>query len=159
MHHRTLSWLATVLLLWAASYCGLTIAEDVDNYDAEIVLIVHPKNSTEQLSRREVIEIFMGRYRIFPNGLMAIPVDADETRAIFYSLLIQKPLSEINAYWAQLVFSGGKSPPQRVNNCSDVLSIVSNNVNSIGYVYRKDLTPDVKPVANLTTFSDDGRAR
>ena len=159
MRNRTLNWLVTILLLWAGSHCGISIAEDVDNYDSEIVLIVHPKNSTSQLSRREVIEIFMGRYQIFPNGLMALPVDADETRDVFYRALIQKPLSEVNAYWAQLVFSGGKSPPQRVNNCTDVLSIVSNNVNSIGYVYKKYLTPEVKPVANLTTLNDDGRAR
>ncbi|CAK0742630.1 hypothetical protein CCP3SC15_1200008 [Gammaproteobacteria bacterium] len=77
------------------------------------MVIVNPESGVEMLSREEVINIFLGRYRKLPSGIMAQPIDqADQTgKALFYKLLVGKELSEINSYWARLIFSGKTKPP------------------------------------------------
>lgn len=42
---------------------------------AELVVIVNPQSGVDQLTRSQVINIFLGNHREFPNGLRARPFD------------------------------------------------------------------------------------
>src|SRR5512146_3193205 len=73
----------------------------------DLVVVVNPKSGVHQLSRDEVINIFLGRYRQLPGGIAAEPLDLPAgvaDRALFYERLVGKDQAEINAYWARLVF-------------------------------------------------------
>jgi len=45
---------------------------------ASIVVIVNPASGVDQLTRNEVIDIFLGRYRKLPSGRAALPIDVAE---------------------------------------------------------------------------------
>lgn len=106
---------------------------------AEPVVVVSADTGVEHLSRDEVINIFLGRYRQFPSGLAALPIDHSANqplKAQFYRLLVNKDLAEINAYWARLIFSGKVSPPRQAASSAEVVTWLVNTPGAIGYLDR-----------------------
>lgn len=117
-----------------------------------IAVIVNPASGVEKLTREEVIDIFLGRYRKLPSGTMALPIDVAETsaaRARFYQLLVKKSSAEMSSYWARLVFSGQTSPPFQVPDTQTALDLVRSNPNAIAYIDRAQVTSQVKVVLEI----------
>jgi ABC-type phosphate transport system substrate-binding protein len=116
---------------------------------AELVVVVSPHSDITSLTREQVINIYMGRYRVLPDGSTAHPLDAaadSAERGLFYRGLLGKSLDDVNAYWARLVFSGRTAPPREVPNRQAMLADIADDRNAIGYVERKDLTRNLKIV-------------
>lgn len=125
--------LATLLLFAAASA------------RAELAVIVHAGNKVEVPSHRLVQDIFLGRARMFPNGEAALPIDQSSSlRAEFYQLLTERPIEQINAYWARLMFTGQSSPPPQVRDDGEMLRKVRDNVGAIGYVDKARVDATVR---------------
>jgi ABC-type phosphate transport system substrate-binding protein len=111
----------------------------------ELVVIVNPNIGVQHLSRREVLDIFLGRYRTFPSGASALPIDLDVSsseRRQFYVLLAHKEPADMGSYWARLTFSGKVSPPFAVSDAHAALDLVANNPNAIAYVDRAAAAAD-----------------
>lgn len=109
---------------------------------AEMVVIVNAENTVTQLSREEVVNIYLGRYRLFPTGEMAHPLDHSgnsQERRQFYRKLLDKGLPEINTYWAKQIFSGRTMPPKETRNQAEMLLRVARDPAAIGYVDRESL--------------------
>ena len=136
------------LILMFAFSAGVSSANDA----AGIVVIVNPASGVDQLSRAEVIDIFLGRYRKLPSGRAALPIDVSEPsteRARFYQLLVKKSPAEISSYWARLVFSGQTSPPFQVPDTKAALELVQSSPNAIAYIDRSAVSASVKVVFEL----------
>lgn len=119
---------------------------------AEIVVIVNKESQVKALTKKQVIDIYMGRKSTFPNGDKAVPIDqqADSTtRKQFYNKLVDKTVSEINAYWARLLFSGRATPPRASENSAALIAIIKNNKSAIGYIQLKDLTDGVRVLTHV----------
>lgn len=118
---------------------------------ADLVVVVNPENKTEQLTKTQIINIFLGNNREYPGGLPAKPIDlpANSTeKALFYRGLVNKDLDQMAAYWSRLVFAGNTSAA--VANGQEVMQIVASNRNAIGYLERKSVdTSRVKIVFSL----------
>ncbi|MEO8019832.1 MAG: phosphate ABC transporter substrate-binding protein [Pseudomonadota bacterium] len=136
------------LLVLVALSPGFSNANDA----AELVVIVNPDSGIDRLTRDEVIDIFLGRYRKLPSGRAALPIDVSEPsteRARFYQLLVKKSSAEISSYWARLVFSGQTSPPFQVPDAKTAVELVQSNPNAIAYVDRASVTGHVKVVLEI----------
>jgi ABC-type phosphate transport system substrate-binding protein len=119
---------------------------------ASIVVIVNPASGVEQLTRDEVIDIFLGRYRKLPSGRAALPIDVAESsaeRQRFYQLLVKKSPADMSSYWARLVFSGQTSPPFQVPDSKTAIELVQSNPNAIAYVDRASVGTGVKVVLEI----------
>lgn len=106
---------------------------------ADLVVVVNAGSGVERLSHNEVINIFLGRYRQFPSGLAARPIDQPvdhPLKAQFYRKLVNKDLAEINAYWARLIFSGKTSPPRQAASPGEVVALLTHSRGAIGYLDR-----------------------
>jgi ABC-type phosphate transport system substrate-binding protein len=121
--------------------------------EPSLVVIVNPESGVSSLSRAEVIDIFLGRYRKLPSGRAAMPIDVVTTssaeRTRFYQYLVKKSPAEISSYWARLVFSGQSSPPFQVPDAQTALELVKNNPNAIAYVERTAVTSQVRVVLEI----------
>lgn len=140
---KLLQWL---LLMWLA-LAGPGAAA------ADLVLIANAELALDSLSRQEAINIYMGRLRQFPFGEAAQPLDLPADggdKALFYRLLINKGLAEVEAYWARVVFSGRASPPNTLEKPQDVVEHVARDRNAIGYVDRSLLDKRVKVILDLS---------
>jgi hypothetical protein len=118
-----------------------------------LVVIVNPSIGVQHLSRREALDIFLGRYRTFPSGASALPIDLDINsveRREFYLILAHKEPSDMSSYWARLTFSGKISPPFAVADARAAIDIVANNVNAIAYVDRDAVDNRVRIALEIT---------
>ncbi|MBI2308471.1 MAG: hypothetical protein HYU78_14295 [Rhodocyclales bacterium] len=105
----------------------------------EIVVVANATSGVGKLSRDQVVNIFLGRFRQFPSGLPAEPIDQPDgspQKARFYRLLVDKEMAEINAYWARLVFSGRTPPPLKAESSGEVLRLLASRKGGIAYVDR-----------------------
>jgi ABC-type phosphate transport system substrate-binding protein len=117
-----------------------------------ICVIVNPHSGVDKLSKDEVIDIFLGRYRKLPGGRVALPIDVAETsaeRGLFYKMLVKKSTSEMSSYWARLVFSGQTSPPFQVPDAKTAIELVQSSPNAIAYVDRAAVSANVKVVFEI----------
>ncbi|MCB1921168.1 MAG: hypothetical protein KDJ28_14495 [Candidatus Competibacteraceae bacterium] len=115
----------------------------------DLAVIVNSQSGVEQLTKAEVINLFLGRQKKLPSGATALTVDLGGPNAEkqqFYARLVNKELAEINSYWARLFFSGQGSPPRQVEAPEEVLDIVENNKSAIGYIERNKVDSRVKIV-------------
>lgn len=118
----------------------------------DLVVVVNPKAGVSKLTREEVIDIFLGRNRQLPSGVVALPLDQPNEsleREQFYSRLTGKSNGEINAYWARLIFSGRATPPTRVRNQEEALLMVIDNRSAIGYASKSKVNSSVRIVFEL----------
>jgi ABC-type phosphate transport system substrate-binding protein len=119
---------------------------------ADLVVVVNARSGVERLSHDDAVNIFMGRYRQLPSGIAAQPIDQPEAqpeRARFYRLLVNKDLTEINAYWARLVFSGKTSPPRQARSQAEILDWLARQPGAIGYIERGQIDARVRVVLEL----------
>ena len=131
------------LLLQASLACAKT----------DLVVIANPASGIEQISRDEVVSLFMGRSKKLTSGITALPIDqasVNPEKSRFYREVISKELAEINSYWARLIFSGQGSPPRQADNTAEVIDIVLSNRGAIGYVPRAAADKRVRVVLDLS---------
>ena len=118
-----------------------------------LVVIVNPTIGVQHLTHSEVLDIFLGRYRNFPTGASALPIDLDVSSAArnrFYLLLAHKTPSDMVSYWARLSFSGKISPPFAVSGAATAVDIVATNPNAIAYVDRSVVDSRVRIAFEIT---------
>ncbi len=130
--------LATSLMFSASAFSGVAV-------------IVHPSNATT-LSETEISRIFLGKMKSFPSGGQAIPINQTEgtsTRGDFEGKVLNKSASQIKAYWSKLVFTGKGTPPREVGGNADIVNLVKDNPNIIGYIDESAVTGDVKVIATF----------
>lgn len=119
---------------------------------AEIVVVVNAQLPVEQLTRTQVIHIFLGHNREFPNGQAAQPVDLPANandKAAFYQALINKDLDQVAAYWSRLVFAGSVAPPVQSGSAADALAMVASRRNAIAYMDRRFVDNRVRIILSL----------
>ena len=117
-----------------------------------LAVIVNPANSARTMSRRETLDIFLGRYRTFPSGMTALPIDLDISsaeRRQFYLILAHKDLPAMTSYWARLTFTGRMSPPFQVADAHTAVELVASNLNAIAYVASEAVDKRVRVVLEL----------
>jgi len=117
------------IALWGLSASGWS----------EPVVVVNAASAITRLGQDDVVNIFLGRYRRLPTGVMAIPIDQPENaslRAEFYRKLVNKEPNEINAYWSRLLFSGKTSPPLQAVTANDVVVLLVGQPGGIAYMDR-----------------------
>jgi len=134
----------TVILILMACNSGSLVAE--------VVVIANKDNLVKLLTKKQVIDIYMGRTSLFPDGQAALPIDQETDspiRKLFYRSLVNKTVNEINAYWARLIFSGRATPPQTIDSAQSIIEFIKDNKAAIAYIRKEELTDDVKVVTNV----------
>lgn len=116
---------------------------------AEISIIVHPSNAAS-VSSDDVSRIFLGKKKSFSDGNTVVPINLKEgsdTRETFNSTVLNKNSSQLKAYWSKLVFTGKGAPPKEVASAAEMLKLIANNPNMIGYLDSSAVDASVKVVA------------
>ena len=118
---------------------------------SEMAVIAHPDN-TSTFNNEIIKKIFLGKLTKFTNGQVVIPINASEdlpTYDAFNESMVGKSRTQINAYWARLVFTGKGEMPRILPSDNDIVSTVSVNQGAISYVDSSSVTDKVKVIANF----------
>lgn len=116
---------------------GLLLGLMLGTASAEVVVVVSAENPVESLSRVELVDIYLGRMNIFPDGQKIVPVDQRENSSTyqeFYSRYLERTLAQIKAHWSKLIFSGRGQPPQTVADDKAMAEFVAGHPHAIGYL-------------------------
>jgi len=120
------------------------------NAFAEIAVVVHPSNSSN-VTQDFVSSVYLGKTKSFEDGKQIIPVNLSGTtmEEDFNKKVLGKSSSQMKAYWSKLVFTGKGTPPKDAKTDADVISLVSENPATIGYVDASSVTDKVKVVFTI----------
>jgi ABC-type phosphate transport system substrate-binding protein len=122
---------------------------------ADIAVIVHPDSPLQTLSAKALSDLYLGRAHSLNAGDRTILATVYEQpsdsllRETFFRSLNGMSISQVNAYWARLRFSGEVLPPLSLADSRQVLEKVKHNRNAIGYVDANLATDAVKVVLRL----------
>jgi hypothetical protein len=116
---------------------------------AELVVVVNSQSGVEELTRAQVVNIFLGHTRELPNGSTAYPVDlpfSQPEKTLFYRQLVNKDLDQIAAYWSRLVFAGNTQPPWQAGSVQEALQYIASHKGAVAYMDRRYTDARVKVV-------------
>ena len=114
-----------------------------------IVVVVSKDSNINSLTKRQVVDIYMGRFNTFPNGENVSPFDLPPQSTLknqFYMQLLQKSEKKVNSYWARLLFSGSAKPPTIVKSVDDIISRIIENNEMMAYIPESEVRQGVKVV-------------
>lgn len=117
-----------------------------------IAVVVSKQSKIDTLSRKDVIDIFMGRFDILDSGVKVKALDYPNgyfMREDFYQALVNKSERQISAYWSRLLFSGRAKPPEQVNDIAQSIASIETNTSLISYVPADQVSEEVKVVLLL----------
>jgi len=120
--------------------------------NAELVVIVNPKNAAANLSAEQVSALFLGSSTTFPDGSVATLADQPEAAGIrgdFYQKATGRSIAQVKATWARLTFTGKGTPPKELKSDADVKAFVASDPKAIGYVDASAVDGSVKAVLKL----------
>ncbi len=115
----------------------------------KVVVVTSTNNQVDELKKRELIDLYMGKYSAFSNGKAATPIDIVEDEKLkeqFYKELVGLPLARVNAYWSRLKFSGRAKPPSTESSIADIQRRLVGDESALAYVYESKVTNDMKVV-------------
>ncbi len=107
----------------------------------DILVVVNRHSELTELTQQQVLGLFLGRVRNFPNGKPVKAFDheiSSDIRARFFETLTGKSISDIDAYWARLRYSGRASPPRELKDTGSILDAVRQNREAIAYIPWQD---------------------
>lgn len=111
--------------------------------EAEMAVIVHPKNGVTRMMAEQAAQIFLGK-----SNLMT-PIDLPDnsaTRSEFYQKIAGKDQDQVKAIWSKIVFTGKGFPPKEYNTPADVKRAVAADPGAIGYIDRSAVDGTVRVV-------------
>lgn len=136
-----------LLLFSASAPCVLASDNDV-----VIAVVVSRDSNIEKITKRELIDVFMGRFDVLETGQKVQAVDYSngfKLRADFYMSLVGKEERQINAYWSRLIFSGRAKPPVQVSSIVESTRYVADNRTALAYMPANSVSEEMKIVLVL----------
>ncbi len=118
---------------------------------AGVKVIVHSSNDSS-FDKGTIEKIFLGKKKSFSNGsktlLLTLP-ESSSTTTDFNSVVLNRDSAQLKAYWSKLVFTGKGTPPEEITSEIEMVKIVSENPNTIGFVSSGTATDGVKVVGEF----------
>lgn len=117
--------------------CAIALCGVLGMARADIYVIANPSVPGEQFTQQQIADLYLGRTRTLQSGNYVTLLDqANEqpVRERFFRLIANMSLTQVNAYWARLTFTGRQQPPQARGSDAKVIEAVSRDPNAIGYV-------------------------
>lgn len=122
--------------------CGgcvvLVLASPVQSQEtAAPQVIVNASNSVSSLPRERIADLFLKKVSNWADDTPVLSVDqslSSPLRGRFSQEILSRPISAVQKYWEERIFSGrGKPPPVKLSD-DEVIEFVAANPGAIGYV-------------------------
>lgn len=100
------------------------------------ILVIANNSRSGSLDRSVLEAVYSGQKRQISNGWRVELLDqgSSDLREKFYNALLGKDLPSMQAFWAELVFSGRAKAPKIMADDQAVMNFVDTNPNALGYV-------------------------
>jgi ABC-type phosphate transport system substrate-binding protein len=112
----------------------------------DFVVIVNKTNSVA-VDKATVAKIYTGELKSWSDGTPVVAFDLPEDnpqRVSFSTEVVGKPVANLKAFWAQLIFSGKALPPKAASSDEEVKKLVAANKGAVGYIKPGSVDDSVK---------------
>ena len=106
-----------------------------------IIVVANIQDTSITLSRQEIRNLFMGGALSYDLRAIALPPE-NQTRVLFNTKVVGLTESRIQSYWAQMRFSGRKTPPTELASETLVIEYLQKHPGTIGYLPADVEIPD-----------------
>ena len=130
----------------AISTTGLLIASTFAS--AEVVVVVSSDSAIGNPDAQSLQQLFLGK-RDYIGDASAVPIDqaeGNEARDEFYSKVIDKTPSQLNAYWSRLIFTGKGAPPKQYFDDAEIIEVILEDDEAVGYIDSSSVTEGLKVI-------------
>jgi ABC-type phosphate transport system substrate-binding protein len=131
----------------ALALCLIALSSPASPNDVIVVTNIHNPNGN--LTKSQVIDLFMGKYLAFPNGIRASTVDIDgddNLKERFYEQLVGMSLARVNSFWSRIKFTGRAKPPLQKPDEDAIVQFITLKKDAIAYISRSKLNDNLKVV-------------
>jgi ABC-type phosphate transport system substrate-binding protein len=118
----------------------------------ELVVVVHPNNSTQSLSTAELAAIFTTQRRHWSGSKSIIALNLpprSEHRALFDRAVLGMDPDAVARFWIDRKVRGGAAPPRQVPDATMAVRVVAKLEAAIGYAPREGADKSVRVVARI----------
>ena len=134
------------LVVWAVIVAALGFVRPAS---AEMAVIVNKDNPLAAISKTEIEMIYLGKKKLFEDGVAAVPVDLPAENAVrqeFFANVLGKDGESYRLYWVRMIFSGKGQPPVTLKSEEEAVRFVSGNKGGIAFVDSGGVAPGVKVI-------------
>jgi hypothetical protein len=134
---------------WLLVVCGVLLPRPAiaQVQDQAFVVIVHPSNRFDTLSRSKLSFLFLRKVSRWPWGAEVEPVDLgpnQPARLEFTRQVLRITERDLDQYWIDQTTTRGVSRPVQVTGAAEAKSIVARRPGAIAYIPTAELDRTVK---------------
>lgn len=124
-------------------YCLMSLA-----WSQEIVLVTHPETNISSLSKSEIKRIYLGKSTFIKSTEVKVINQSQKAplSKLFLKQFLKMNQQKFIKWWLKQQIIGRARPPILTNNDQEVINNVLKETNIIGYIDRKNLTPNLKVI-------------
>ena len=148
----------TILRSGFCAIALITIFLFTQNSHARIAIIVNKDSPINSATEQEIAALFLAKtnrlktFSFKTIDLMGVNEGADSNkennvngiRNRFYKIISNKSPMQMKAYWSRLIFTGKGVPPVAVLTIEEVIDIILDEPNYIGYVDESQVNDKIK---------------
>ncbi len=126
-----------------------------DEVLGQIVVIVNKDNSVSNLSKTQLLNIYLGKDIVWKNQSRIYPVTPKTNQSVtktFFEKGLSKSVGRVKRIWVKLSLSGKTSPPKILNSPAKIVEYISENEGAIGFIPLENLDGRVKAV-NINSYA------
>jgi len=115
----------------------------------EVVVIVNTSNNIENIGKKKLKKIYMGKMKTWKDGEAIKPVDTDikdPARKIFSKNIMKKKPRAVERLYLKKALSGKSQPPKKIKSYESIIEWVKNNKGAIAYVPKSVSPKGVKVI-------------
>ncbi len=112
----------------------------------DLIVIGNRSVPVSTLTQKEVKMIYLGKQKIWDNGLKVtfVKLKDEQSSKRFLKHFVKKNPSMYKRYWKKQAFIGGGNPPKEFGREKDLVQYVSKTKGAVGFISSKSYIETVK---------------
>ncbi|MBD1555349.1 hypothetical protein HC752_00135 [Vibrio sp. S9_S30] len=117
---------------------------------ADMYIVVGTQSDLESITEEQVAGLYLGRNRGMKDRRLTILERSGDVREVFYKEISNLSLSQVNAHWAKLKFSGRVRAPLVMKTEEELLEHLLKDKSALGYVRNKPTHSKLKVILTIS---------
>ncbi|WP_342805023.1 hypothetical protein [Alteromonas sp. M12] len=124
-----------IRILWLTFLIFAFMVPDsyAEDKDSDFIVVLNPLDEQQILSKQQIRHIFMGGALSHKYKAVNLP-SGNQLRVEFNTKIVGLTESRIQAYWAQMKFTGRSKPPIELNSTQETLKFLAETEGAIAYL-------------------------
>ncbi|WP_338365904.1 hypothetical protein [uncultured Pseudoalteromonas sp.] len=139
-----------LLCIFTWSLMLISVQAYADNsHTPKMIIVANAPNKNLALSKQQMRHIYMGGAMSRQFKAVNLPA-GNPLRIDFNTKVVGLTESRIQAYWAQMIFTGRSKPPVEFSSTKEVIAFLLQQENAVAYLPFDTEIPDELTVITLT---------